>query len=129
VTPLQLRRKIANLEPVQPISIRFETAIAEREVRKKDRWYGAQKEHWLGWLKEYDGPGYYARQSWDVTAEAVYNRVVNPSMILWLGEAAGVREGIVKEASSAALRGSPTMAGQSGVIRCVIPWSLIEECL
>lgn len=25
-------------------------------------WYDTQKEHWLGWLADYDGPGYYGRQ-------------------------------------------------------------------
>ena len=24
-------------------------------------WYPNQKEHWLGWLREYDGPGAYDR--------------------------------------------------------------------
>lgn len=26
-------------------------------------WYTTQKQHWLGWLSEYDGPGAYGRRS------------------------------------------------------------------
>lgn len=127
MTPIQLRRKIMRLEPVQPIAASFETAIAVRKTRRKDPWYESQKEHWLGWLKEYVGPGYYGRQSWEVTAEAVYNRVVNPSMVLWLGEAAGVPKAAVRTAADAALAAPPSMAAQSGAIRAVIPWSMIAE--
>ncbi|WP_434480819.1 hypothetical protein [Gemmatimonas sp.] len=30
---------------------------------KSNVWYLTQKEHWLGWLGEYDGPGGYSRTS------------------------------------------------------------------
>lgn len=129
MTPQQLLRKVTHLDPKQPISRRFESAIAGRKTRKTDPWYGSQKEHWLGWLAEYDGPGYYGRETWDVTAEAVYNRVVNPSMVLWLGEAPGVPKATVEAAARAALAGKSSMAAQSGAIRRVIPWALIEERL
>jgi hypothetical protein len=44
---------------------RFEAAISARKDRKKIKkaWYRTQKEHWLGWLREYNGPGYYSRQT------------------------------------------------------------------
>ncbi len=32
-------------------------------------WYETQQEHLLGWLREYEGPGYYNRAKWDRTAE------------------------------------------------------------
>lgn len=129
MTPQQLRRKISRLEADQPLSARFEAAIAERKTRRADPWYTSQKEHWLGWLKEYDGPGYYGRRSWDVSAEMVYNRVVNPSMVLWLGEAAGVPRADVEAAVDAALSAGDSMAAQSGAIRHVIPWTTIAELL
>jgi len=129
VKPHLLRQKILHLKAIHPITARFESAIAQRDSRKKDPWCGRQKEHWLGWLKDYNGPGYYDRRSWDVTAETVYNRVVNPSMVLWLCEAAGVPKSIIEDASSAALAGSQTMAAQSGAIRRVIRWGMIEERL
>jgi hypothetical protein len=63
-------------------------------------WYTSppQKEHWLGWLREYDGPGAYSRQNADRSAELVYNHIVCPPMVLWLGEASGVPKSKVAEA-------------------------------
>lgn len=117
------------LDSDQPVTASFEAAIVERKTRKKDPWYNNHKEHWLNWLKEYDGPGYYGRQTWNVSAENVYNRVVNPSMVLWLGEAAGVPKKQVREACNAALTADATMAAQSAAIRKVISWSKIREQL
>ena len=90
-----------------------------------------QKEHWLGWLGAYNGPGAYGRQKWEknAPAEQIYNRAVNPAMVLWLGEAAGVPEATVKKAASAALKAGETLMSKAAAIRKVIPWSLIEERL
>lgn len=129
MTPAELRAQILKLKEDHPLVTRFEQAILKRNTRKKDVWYGSQKKHWLGWLEEYDGPGYYDRDTWDVTAETVYNRVVNPSMVLWLGAAAGVPRARVEEAIESALASTPGMASQSAAIRRVIPWSLIAEHL
>ena len=128
-TPTWLRRKIKRLPENAPIAARFEAAILARRERKKDVWYGSQKEHWLGWLAEYDGPGYYGRASWDVTAEQVYNRIVNPSMLVWLADAAGVEKTIVERASAAALAAPSNMSAQSAAIRREVPWHLIAEQL
>lgn len=127
MTPQQLRARIRKLDEDQPLVARFEDAIRKRKSREKDVWYSSQKEHWLGWLNEYDGPGYYGRETWDVTAETVYNRVVNPAMVLWLGAAAGVPRARVLKAIEAALAAKPSMSSQSGAIRKVIPWSLIAQ--
>jgi len=55
------------------------------------KWYATQKEHWLGWLRDYHGPGAYGRRS-EIRrdAEYVYNHIVEVEMLLWLIEAAGV---------------------------------------
>ena len=90
--------------------------MSERHTRRKDPWYHTQKEHWLGWLAEYDGPGYY-------------NRVVNPCMILWFGEATGVSRNVVKAAAADALAAKDNMGAQSAAIRRHIPRSLIAENL
>jgi hypothetical protein len=129
MTPQQLRARILKLKESHPLAAHFEDAIRQRKTRKKDVWYSSQKEHWLGWLKEYDGPGFYGRETWDVTAETVYNRVVNPAMVLWLGAAAGVPRARVQEAIDAALAAKPSMSAQSGAIRKFIPWSLIAQYL
>lgn len=129
MTPKQLRSRIARLEADQPIAARFEKTIADRATRKKDPWYATQKEHWLGWLGEYDGPGYYGRAEWDVSAQTVFNRVVNPSMVLWLCEASGVSAKHVKAAAEAALQAGERMSAQSGAIRKHVNWAMIESAL
>ena len=117
MTPQQLRKKISRLEEHQPLTTTFEATVAARKTRRKDPWYGSQKEHWLGWLKGYDGPGHYDRATWEVSAGAVYNRVVNSAMLLWLCEASGVPRATVTMAATAALEADDTMMAQSGAIR------------
>ena len=129
MTPYQLRRRIKRLSANMPITSQFEAVIKARQTRTLDTWYSSQKQHWLGWLSEYNGPGYYDRQTWNVTAETVYNRAGNPSMVLWLGEASGVDPGKIEKASIAALSASDNMASQCAAIRREIPWNYIEAQL
>jgi hypothetical protein len=129
VSPRDLRIMIIGLGAVQPIVQEFEAAILERATRKKDRWHNNQKEHWLCWLSEYDGPGFYGRKSWKVSAKNVYNRAVNPSMVLWLGEASGVPTDRVKAAAVAALNAPERMESQSAAIRRIVAWSDIEQAI
>jgi hypothetical protein len=92
-------------------------------------WYSTQKQHWLGWLKEYNGPGYYERKDWNRDAEFVYNHIVCPPMVLWLGEASGVPPIVVRRATKAALDAPASLSAKAAAIRRVIPWSLIVERL
>jgi hypothetical protein len=128
-SPAWLRRKIKRLPEAAPITLEFEAAIVARNERKKDPWYGSQKEHWLGWLREYNGPGFYGRMSWDVGAKEVYNRVVNPAMLVWLAEASGVDESDLRRAIGATLDVPNNMPAQSGCFRRHISWEMIEERL
>ena len=127
----ELIKKIQALPEAAPITEAFEPKLRKSGVLNDGRWYSTQKEHWLGWLGDYDGPGAYGRQKWDADAraETIYNRVVNPAMVLWLGEAAGVPEAVVKKAASAALNAGDTLMSKAGAIRMTIPWSLIGERL
>jgi hypothetical protein len=130
MTPQELSRKIAKLPSRQLITERFESEIARRKSRALDNWMGEQKKHWLGWLKGYEGPGHYTRQKWEgVPADAVYNRVVNPALVIWLGEAVGVPQRAVEAAAAAALAADDNMSSQSAAIRRLIPWSMIAENL
>ena len=43
----------------------FEQKLRASGVLNDGRAERAQKEHWLGWLGEYDGPGHYGRQTWE----------------------------------------------------------------
>lgn len=130
MTPRTLASKIAKLPATLPITTGF-----ERDLRKlriwgtTSVWYSTQKEHWLGWLKGYRGPGYYERKDWNRDAEFVYNHIVCPPMVLWLGEASGISQTLVRNAKKAALGAPPSLPAQSAAIRKIIPWNLIEGCL
>ncbi|MEZ5818913.1 MAG: hypothetical protein R3D44_17705 [Hyphomicrobiaceae bacterium] len=92
MTPRQLRARLHDLEAEPPVTVAFERELAANTDSLRKIWYRHQKEHWLGWLREYNGPGYYGRKNWKVSAETVYKRINNPAMVLWLGEAVGVPE-------------------------------------
>jgi hypothetical protein len=94
-------------------------------------WYHTEKEHWLGWLSEYDGPGAYGRtgvQQRD--ARFAYNHLVNPYMLMYLIEAIPMRPELV-EAAQMALKANAnaTLMQMSGAIRKVVPWTDIYEAL
>lgn len=130
LTPRALRLKIKSLPPAPPITAAFERALRKAGILDVSKaWYQTQHEHWLGWLREYDGPGYYGRRKWDRSAEFVYNHIVCPPMVLWLGEAVGVPASVVRKARKSALTTKPTLPAMSTAIRKVIPWFLIEPHL
>jgi len=131
MTPLQLRQKIKRFEAAPPITLSFERALTKQGTRSADGvWYTSQKEHWLGWLSEYDGPGAYGRKTSVVrSAEFAFKHVVCPPMVLWLGEASGVNTSLMMQAKKAALGASRKLQGKCAAIRNIVPWSMIEESL
>lgn len=91
--------------------------------------YTTQKDHWLGWLNPSSGTGTYARKSTPgVVARNVYNRIVEPKLLVWLISAANVPEDLVqsamKEAESVA-----SLAGKSAAIRRHVPWDVVAKAL
>ena len=105
-------------------------ATARRNAAAKEVWYWRQKEHWLGWLADYDGPGAYGRKAHSGRSAAfVYNHVMNPAMVFWLGEGAGVQRELVEQAAAACLAAGSTLPKECAAIRAVIPWEMIEERL
>ena len=125
-----LAREIRKLPESLPITTAFERALKRRGTwGKKPVWYTSQKEHWLGWLSEYHGPGAYGRKNQDGSAEFAYNHIVCPPMVLWLGEASGIPSSTVSKAKQAALAAGSVLAAQSAVIRRTVPWTLIEQRL
>jgi hypothetical protein len=106
----------------------FERVLAGRGIWNSRRaWYTSQKEHWLGWLSEYHGPGYYGRKNCHRSADFAYNHIVCPPMVLWLGEALGIPKSTVAKARRNALAAGPHFAAQCAAIRKVISWVMIEE--
>jgi hypothetical protein len=91
--------------------------------------YTTQKAHWLGWLTPNSGTGTYDRSSSpNRTAKDIYNRIVEPKMLLWLAEAAGVDNDLLNAAKEDASK-LPKLASQSAAIRRHIPWQTIFEAL
>ena len=128
LTPRELRRKIAGLPALQSLAVDYEHTLRARSARSRPTWYATQKQHWLGWLDGYDGPGAYGRSTWDRSAEFVYNHICCPPMLVWLAEAAGVPEAGVRRAMTSALRRS-NRGAQRAAIRHTIPWNEIEARL
>jgi hypothetical protein len=88
-------------------------------------WYRTQKEHWLGWLSAYHGPGAYGRTAGKKRdAKFAYNHIVNPQMLTYLIQAAGVDPRLLqaaKEAAAAAEAEGKPMMSQSASIRRHVP--------
>ena len=64
LTPKGLARKIMKLPATRPITGDYERSLLSSIVSKSDGvWYKSQKEHWLGWLTEYDGSGAHNRKT------------------------------------------------------------------
>lgn len=102
---------------------------ADPPVHDPRVWYRTQKEHWIGWLSEYDGPGAYGRKTPTPTnAQSIYNRIVEPKMLLWLAKAAGVDPGRVEEAERQA-SSATSMMQASGRVRRLIPWQDVQATL
>jgi hypothetical protein len=120
--------------PKKALSVRaLRQAIAslpsDRPRITPGKWYRTQQEHWLGWLRDYDGPGAYGRKSQEKRdARFAYNHIVEPRMLLWLILACGVAASRVKAAREAARR-APTMMQQSAAVRRLVPWDEVEARL
>ncbi len=90
--------------------------------------YTTQKAHWIGWLNPAAGTGTYARSGDARGARTVYNRIVEPKMLLWLIEASGVPTGLVDAAKAAAASDMP-MPTRAAAIRKHVPWAQVERVL
>ena len=91
--------------------------------------YKSQKDHWLRWLGDYDGPGFYNRKTHSGRdAKYIYNHIMCSPMVLYLPEALGVSQALIKKAFSEVIKAKdPSMAKQCGIIRKSIPFELVEK--
>jgi hypothetical protein len=129
LSPQQLRRIVAKLEERQPIAEHLQREIARRHPARRAPWYRSQKQHWLGWLGEYDGPGFYGRSRWDRSAKFVYNHIQCPPMLLWLAEASGLPRARLLRAKAAALSAGDHHGPSTAAIRSLLPWDVVEQSL
>jgi len=101
-----------------------------RRMKSDSVWYESQKEHWIGWLLGYQGPGAYGRKRHDVSdAKSVYNRLVCPEMLLYLAKGSGVSAKLMREASKAERKAGPTPMAKCKAVRAHVPWSVVLQAL
>ena len=94
------------------------------------KWYRTQKEHWLGWLSEYRGPGAYGRTGSAASRDAqfAYNHIVEVKMLFWLAAASGVPRSRVQKARLGAARVA-SLSRKSAIVRKHVPWEQIYRAL
>jgi hypothetical protein len=129
VRPSTLARYIRSLPSGGPFSDRLSKALRHGQEPKRV-WYSTQKEHWLGWLAQYDGEGAYGRKLGQKrTAEFAYNHIRCAPMLLWLAEACHIPLPQVRKALTASVAAGSSGSGQCAALRGVIPWGDIAARL
>lgn len=130
MTPRALRMVLGELPASCPIADAYEQRFRAGPGRRP--WYRHQKEHLLGWLGEYEGPGAYNRTSRNLDAKHAYNHFQCPPGLIWMAEALGEDPIVVDRAMAAAVAeatGGKRPATQCRVIRELIPWARIAELI
>jgi hypothetical protein len=102
---------------------------SDEPVENSGVWYKTEKEHWIEWLKGYQGPGGYGRKVVEERdARFAYNHVVNFEMLLWIISAAGIKPNLVKAVRRASNHGA-TLQQKSAAIRKLVPWEELVNAL
>jgi hypothetical protein len=101
---------------------------ADEPYERRGGWYGTTKDQWLGWLKEYDTPGYYGRKGSGYDARFAYTHMQNHQMLIWLLAAAGLEAPTLTKAATAA-EAAKTMAAKAAAVRRIVPWDRAVELL
>lgn len=115
---------------IAQLAAAIEGLPADPVIENSGVWYKTQKEHWLGWIRGYAGPGAYGRKNHERDAKYVYNHLVNPFMLLWLAEAANVSPELVQAAQEAQeAHAGDSLMRQAGAVRRCVPWAQIEAAL
>jgi len=89
-------------------------------------WYRSQKEHWLGWLSEYGGPGAYGRDAAQRDGEYIYNHIQCAPMLFWLSQALGTPHEQLDRAFAAVLQAASKGAPQCAALRKILSWTEVE---
>jgi hypothetical protein len=92
------------------------------------RLHTPNKQHWIGWLAQYNGPGYYGRKNSNRDARFIYNHINCPPMLIWLAETSGVPKLLIA-ASCRVASGVENETSACATIRRVLPWEIVESAL
>jgi len=99
-----LLKSINSLEAEPPATKSFGKELSKRGLRNSTKvWYETQKQHWQGWLKDYNGGGAYNCKDWYEAARFIYNHINCPQSLLWLTEASGIKKSLVIKTKNYAL--------------------------
>jgi len=127
MTPCELASKISNLPNRAPITAELTSLLQNPDPNDSaGTKLPNRKKQWRRWLGTYEEPEYPRRKDSNRTAQFVYNHLLVPEWVLWLGEASGVSETVVRNAMKAACSVQPNRATQCAAIRKIIPWKIIE---
>ena len=131
MTPRQLRSLLEELPESVPITDALEAEKCPQSSRLSSTWYKSQKEHWLGWLGEYDGPGAYGRKNAirDAQFKFIYNHFQCSPDLLWLAEAFGVDEKLLVLGRDAMRKARASPASQCAAFRKVVSWEVVEATI
>lgn len=90
-----------------------------------NKWWTSQRAHMYRWFSEAEGPGAYGRRRAQ-TAGQTYSRLMCAPAVIWIAEALGEREQVVRDAANVAYfrKGA---AAQCSELRRHIPWPRIFE--
>lgn len=129
MNPIVLRAHIGPLPEYLPRTKAMESQL-QVDVGFDDAWYRSQKEHWLGWLGEYAGPGAYGRKP-DPTRDSayVYNHIQCAPMLFWLSEAIGASDMTLERAFGAVTQADTKGASQCAALRKILPWHDVARAL
>ncbi|MDO5025909.1 MAG: hypothetical protein Q4E03_05270 [Trueperella sp.] len=121
---LDFAKIVSLLPPYLPITDDFIAQISGTDERPER----SEREHMVGWYQGQatTGSGQYTRNVPNRSAKRAYNRLLNPASVLWIAEAVGVDEQLVREAAAKALA-EPAWRSRPRVAREVLPWELVFE--
>lgn len=133
MTTAEFVRVLGRLKPHGPVSDAFIAEALERpgfaDVRKSRFGYANEREHmvaWMGCQNGRNGTGAYSRERPNDSARRAYNRLLNAGSLLWIAEALGEDEAVLREASDAALA-EPDYRTRCRIVRERIPWERVYE--
>lgn len=127
LVPSDLVRVIRLLPEDQPLTDALEGRTSDGYPGPRKPWYRSQKEHLIGFIGEYGGPGAYGRRTFDGTARDWYQRFQCAPGLLWLAEALGEERGVLERGVAAIRDAGSRDATQCAAFRRVVPWERIEE--
>jgi len=129
MTPRLLRAYIKPLPEILPLTTALEQATGVG-VGFDGAWYRSQKEHWLGWVGEYYGPGAYGRTyAAQQNGRYIYNHIQCAPMLFWLAEALECESALLKAAYIDVTATNAKGARQCAALRDHLGWNKIEAAI